>query len=406
MLTKEITIQEFEDFASKSKLNNFYQTKYWKELKEKQGTKTLLIGCYEDDKICAASLLVIFPFLKISKFAYFPRGFLIDFNNKELLRKVTLSIKDYLKKNKFAFFRIDPAIPLNHIQPDTTVILDRDGEEIFNNLKKLGYEHYGYNVGFETFQARFNHVIYLKDSYEETLNTFSKSTKKNIETSINKGVIVKKGQVKDLKLAYDLFEQSAGRNNFHSYSYEFYKNMMETYKDKVILYMAYIDPKKYEENYKELLVLENKKLDEIHNKMQHDNVGKKLLQQEDLSKRMIAKYENEIEKAKNLGNDLILISSLLSIESGEEYISFISGMNNNYREFYPKYSMYNEHIKDAIDKNLKVVNFFGVKGVFDPKDKDYGMYEIKKSFGGETLEYIGQFDFPINKILYKINKRR
>lgn len=406
MLTKKISIQEFENFASKNKLKNFYQTRYWQELKEKQGTKTLLIGCFEDDKICAASVLVIFPFFKISKFAYFPRGFLGDFNDEKLLEKVTLSIKDYLKKNKFAFFRIDPAIPLNHIQLDASIILDKDGESVLKYLKKLGYKHYGYNTGFETFQARFNHVIYLKENYEETFATFSKSTRKNIEASINKGVVVKEGTVDDLKQAYDLFELTAGRKKFHSYSYEFYKNMMETYKENITLYLAYIDPKIYKENYKELLALEKSKLEEIHNKMKHDNVGKKLLQQEDLSKRMIIKYQKEIEKAKKLGNSLILISGLLSIESGEEYISFISGMKNDYRDFYPKYAMYNKHIKDAISRNLKVVNFFGVKGIFDPKDKDYGIYEIKKSFGGETLEYIGQFDFPINKILYKINKRR
>lgn len=406
MITREISKEEFSKFVTKNRLYNFYQTKEWKELKEKQQVQSLFIGCYENNKLCAASLLVIFPFLKIFKFAYFPRGFITNFYDCKLLKKVTFSIKDYLKKNKFVFFRIDPSIPLNRIQTDTTVVADKEGREIFDTLIKLGYKHYGYNTGFETFQARFNHVIYLNDTYEKTLTTFSKSTRKNIETSYNKGVIVKKGTVLDLKEAYNLFELTADRKNFHSYSYNFYKNMMEFYKEKVTLYMAYIDPKRYKKNSEELLISEKQKLFEIQEKMTHDNVGKKLIQQEELSKRMIVKYENEIEKAEKLGKELILISSLLSIESGNEYISFISGMKNEYREFYPKYAMYNKHINDAIDKKLKIVNFFGVKGIFDPKDKDYGIYEIKKSFGGETLEYIGQFDFPINKFLYNINKRR
>lgn len=406
MITKEISAEEFEKFASNNRLYNFYQTKEWKELKEKQGTNTLLIGCYENKKLCAASLLVIFPFLKLFKFAYFPRGFLVNFQDYDLLEKVTLSIKEYLKRNKFAFFRIDPAITLNRIQTDTTVVLDKSGKQIFDSLNKLGYRHHGYNIGFETFQARFNHVIYLNDTYEETSARFSKSTRKNIETSYNKGVVVKRGEVSDLKEAYDLFELTADRKNFHSYSYDFYKNMMETYKDKVTLYMAYIEPQKYKENYENLLINEKQKLHDIQEKKKHDNIGKKLIQQEELSERMIVKYQGEIEKAQKLGKDPILISSLLSIESGSEYISFISGMKSNYRDFYPKYAMYNKHINDAINKNLKVVNFFGVKGIFDPKDKDYGIYEIKKSFGGETLEYIGQFDFPINKFLYNLNKRR
>ena len=57
-------------------------------------------------------------------------------------------------------------------------------------------------------------------------------------------------------------------------------------------------------------------------------------------------------------------------------------------------------IKDAIASNLKTVNFLGVKNIFDKNDPDYGMYEVKRGFGGNTIEYIGEFDLPIKKCLY------
>ena len=37
-------------------------------------------------------------------------------------------------------------------------------------------------------------------------------------------------------------------------------------------------------------------------------------------------------------------------------------------------------------------------------DSDYGVYDVKRGFGGNTLEYVGEFDLPIKKMLYRIYK--
>ena len=66
--------------------------------------------------------------------------------------------------------------------------------------------------------------------------------------------------------------------------------------------------------------------------------------------------------------------------------------------------MYPAMIKDAINENLKTINFLGVKNIFDKDDSDYGVYDVKRGFGGNTLEYVGEFDLPIKKMLYRIYK--
>ena len=53
---------------------------------------------------------------------------------------------------------------------------------------------------------------------------------------------------------------------------------------------------------------------------------------------------------------------------------------------------------------IKYVNFLGVKNIFDKNDVNHGVYEVKRGFGGQTIEYIGEFDLPINKLLYKLYK--
>ena len=54
-------------------------------------------------------------------------------------------------------------------------------------------------------------------------------------------------------------------------------------------------------------------------------------------------------------------------------------------------------------QNIQMMDPLG-KNIFDKNDPDYGMYEVKKGFGGKTVEYIGEFDLPINKNLYYLYK--
>ena len=71
--------------------------------------------------------------------------------------------------------------------------------------------------------------------------------------------------------------------------------------------------------------------------------------------------------------------------------------------FNAQYLIQYEMLKFAKENNYKKYNFLGIKGNFDPKDEDYGVYKFKKGFGGHVEEYIGDFDLPIN-VFYYINK--
>ena len=78
-----------------------------------------------------------------------------------------------------------------------------------------------------------------------------------------------------------------------------------------------------------------------------------------------------------------------------------------YKKFTPKYLMYNEHIKDAYKLGMKYIDFYGITGHFNKDDKDYGMYEFKRGFGGEVIEMIGEFTLPTSKLypIYKFLKK-
>ena len=98
MKLTEISKEEFKKFADKHPQITFHQTKEWANLKKKNNWKSYFVGLKDKNKIVAAALLLgkELPFIKKNMF-YSPRGFLIDYNNFELLKIFTDQIKKYVK---------------------------------------------------------------------------------------------------------------------------------------------------------------------------------------------------------------------------------------------------------------------------------------------------------------------
>ena len=49
---------------------------------------------------------------------YSPRGFTMDFNNKEVLTEFTKELKKYLKEENAIYFKIDPPIMYQEIDDE------------------------------------------------------------------------------------------------------------------------------------------------------------------------------------------------------------------------------------------------------------------------------------------------
>ena len=90
----------------------------------------------------------------------------------------------------------------------------------------------------------------------------------------------------------------------------------------------------------------------------------------------------------------------MSVFTGDEGITFMSGTSSSYKEFNPKYAFYREHNEDSIKKHLKYVNFYGISLNMDKSGPYYGIYELKKGFNPEIIELIGEFDYVINPVVY------
>ena len=101
------------------------------------------------------------------------------------------------------------------------------------------------------------------------------------------------------------------------------------------------------------------------------------------------------------------IGCLLSIKSGREYLTLSSGVLQDYKSFTPKYQMYEKHIQDAYKEGFKYCNFYGITGDFNPENKYYGIYEFKKGFSGNVIEYVGEFELEVTSFnkFYKVLRK-
>lgn len=63
----------------------------------------------------------------------------------------------------------------------------------------------------------------------------------------------------------------------------------------------------------------------------------------------------------------------------------------------PNYQLQWEMIRWALETGSEVYDFRGVSGDLTPENPLYGLYLFKKGFGGELVEFCGEFEMVYNK---------
>lgn len=399
-----LTEDEFRNFSKSCPYESFMQTVELAHLKEELGSKIHYVGVKEDDNIIASSLMLEDTTILGKKMFYAPRGLLVDYHNKELLTFFTKNLKKYIKKQGGFILTIDPNVIYRVRTSDGEIDKNNPSDnESIQNLKDLGYKHYGFNIYLDSRQARWCYRFTLDQDYESKKVKFSKSTRKNIDFCIKKGLMVREGTIDDLKVMAEIFEVTSKRRDFFSRSLDYYQKMYKHMKDLMTIYIAYLDPNIYYSHTLSLLEEAKNNYQIVLDKMEKDMVGSRLLSQKENALKQIEKYEKELEKATKFkeenpnGKD---IGCLLSLRSGNEYLTLSSGVLAEYKQFTPKYLMYEHHIKEAYKEGFEYCNFYGITGDFNPNGKYYGIYEFKKGFGGNVIEYIGQFDLKTSNFYY------
>ena len=409
----EISDKEFKKFADKHEQITFHQTKNWANLKKENGWTSYFIGLKEQDKIIAGALILEKNIKFINKkIFYSPRGFLINYNDTKMLKTFTKEITKFVKKKNGIFIKIDPIVEYTEHDNNGNIVKNGyDNKTTIENLKKLGYRHFGFNLMQDTLQPRWMHVIETKNkNIDQIMNDMESKTRQILRKNEKCGIHTRELTKDELPIFKNIMKHTSDRREFVDRPLSYYEKMWDNLHDDGIfkILIADIDFKEYEKNTKkEIKEVEKELNDRIFKK--ENNIlkmnDKKYNQSNKLNKEQIDRLNKQLKKIKDYQKeygDKALLGGILFLIYGNEVLSLHGGSLSNLMQFQSAYTLHFAGIKYAVENNYNRYNFYGITGDFTSENPLYGLYLFKKSFGGHVVELIGEFDLVINSFWYKI----
>ena len=412
MKLKKLTKKEFKTFADKNPEITFHQTEEWANLKKVNNWDAHYIGLEDDNKKIIAGALLLSKTLPIikKKMFYSPRGFLIDYNNKELLKKFTEEIKKYAKKENAIFIKIDPFVEYQEHDNNGDIVKNGyNNKDAVENLKSLGYKFFGFNLMQDTLQPRWMHVIETKDrTLDDVMKDMESKTRQILRKNEKCGITTREITRDELPIFKDIMKHTSDRREFVDRPLSYYEAMWDALHDSGILkiLIAEIDFNKYEKNtLEEKEEIEKNLKDRIYKKeknilkMNEKKYNSSNKQDEEAIKRL----EKQLEKIKELKDeygDKEILGGILFLIYGNEVLSLHGGSHAKLMQFQSAYTIHFEGVKMAVEGNYNRYNFYGITGDFRKENPLYGLYLFKKSFGGHVVELIGEYDLVVSKFWY------
>lgn len=410
----ELKEKDFEKFAKKHEQITFHQTKEWADLKAFNGWKGYYVGLKKDNKLVAAALLLSKKIPSVKKYMFYsPRGFLIDYKDKELLKEFTDQIKKWSKDKKAIFIKIDPFVPYKEHDNDGQLVENGfDNSVVVENLKSLGYKHFGFNLMQDTLQPRWMHVIDTDRSLDDIMKDMESKTRQILRKNEKCGIITHDITRDELPVFKEIMQHTSDRREFVDRPLSYYERMWDSLYDAGILKIkiAEIDFNLYEKNTREeqdelkvslsdrIKKYENNELKMNEKKYEsHNKQDEERIKQLDEQLKKIEGYKKEYGDKTTLGGILFLVY-------GNEVLSLYGGSEAKLMQFQSAYTLHFDGIKYACENGYKRYNFYGITGDFRESNPLYGLYLFKKSFGGNVVELIGEFDLIINKFWYRSYK--
>ncbi len=394
-----LTGQQFDDYAINYPNRTTYQSSSYGRLMQKHGFMTNYIAFIDNNKEVKAIALILYKnIFKIFKYAYIPRGFLIDYNNSNLLKLFTIKLKQLLLIQGFIFIKIDPFIIYKE-RNKNNIIISQQNINIINSLKFLGYIHQGFNTHFETLKPRNNAIINLSNKkIEDLFLGLSGTTKKNIKKALKYGITIHRGEAKDIETLYNLTKDKHIRNlNYYLDYYNIFKE-----NDMVDIYYAKFDPISYLNSVKKLYDKESE-INTYLFEIIKNNGNKATLNKKIESDRLLNIYKKNIIYATELTKenmDGIIIAITLIINYDSTLYFLLDGHNPKYKRFNGNYLLKWLIINKYFKKGFKRINLNGISSNFNINDKYNGLNKFKLGFGSVATELIGEFDLPVNVFLY------
>ena len=380
------------------KISEYNETSNYGKLKEKEGYKALYIGAYDNSNLVGAFLLLSKSISLNVKYGYSPRGFLIDYFNKDIFKDFTDSIKKYFHKKGYAFIKIDPIIILNEVDKDGNKSLNNSTNELIITMEELGYKKLKDNIYFESMLPKYNPIINLKTF---SFNNLDNKLQKSINKISSKGLSLIKGDFYNINSLYELTKRKEDKES------NYYKSMYKIFDENnlIDLFLVEVDYHEYLLNLQDDHETEATINEKINKIFQMDPTNKNIYNEKMLSDRKLYEINEEIaEVSKKIQNSIFkeYVAGALVVKHNNVASIYISGFDKFYNRLLPNHYLHYSIINYYKNEGLSFLDLNGITGDFTKNNPYKGLNDFKLSWNPKVYEYIGEFDLIINQTKYSL----
>lgn len=394
----EITKEKFEEFTSKSEYKNYCQTANYGMIMSETGFDYSFVAYTTNDlEILAAGMFLT---KKIGRYyyAYCPKGYIIDYNDTELVKKFTRNLIKYYKRKKVIFLKINPEIIIGTINTNTFEKTPNENIKILDNLKSLGFKKRKELNPLELLQPKLTALINLK---EYDVNKLDKKVRNNIRNTENNGLVLEVADANKIEILYEFIKNMKDR------SINYYRNFYNTFKrtEQADLLLVNIDYETYLINAKKRVEEEQIKNEELNNKLRTDT-SEKTLNEKMNSDKALEQYKQDViyATAGLKRNEKTYIGGAITIKYGNKVSILIAGVDKNYNYLNPNYFLHHK-IFEMYKENFDECDINGIADDFSNESKFSGLNKFKMGFNPKIVEYIGELDLIISEWRFKIVER-
>ena len=359
ILVRTITPAEHLAFIQSRPRASFLQTPAWGEVKSEWRRES--IGFFRDSVLVGAGLVLYRQLPRIKRYlAYLPEGPVLDWGADDLDDQLTAMVHHLKGQGAFAVRMGPPVVTrawtaatvkaaiasetqtrLADVPPD-----DRDdaGGRVQAVLRSAGWRPITSEGGFTAGQPQYVFWIPLGGrSEDDVLKGMNQLWRRNIKKAAKEGVEVTVGTAADLPAFHALYVETARRDGFTPRPLSYFETMFRALQaedsDRIRLYLA--------------------------------------------------RHEGD------------LVAATTWVRVGRHVWYSYGASSSAKREVRGSNAVQWQMIRDAIEGGAEVYDLRGITETLDPQDPHVGLIQFKVGTGGEAVEYVGEWDLPLNKLTYR-----
>jgi lipid II:glycine glycyltransferase (peptidoglycan interpeptide bridge formation enzyme) len=359
IVVRTITPAEHLGFIRTRPSASFLQTPAWGLVKGEWRHES--IGWFRSGELEGVGLVLYRQLPRLRRYlAYLPEGPVLDWGAAELGGLLD-ALRDHVKAAGAFGLRIGPQVAVRTWTADTVkqaiaddgirrlgdVAADTEdpvGIRVQEVLRDRGWREQVFDEGFSAGQPRFVFQIPIAGRTDEAvLAGMNQLWRRNIKKAAKLGVEVRRGSPADLPAFHELYVETARRDHFTPRPLDYFQTMFDALlaedDDRIRLYLAH-----------------------------HEG-------------------------------DLVAATTWVRVGAHTWYSYGASSTAK--REVRGSNAVQWQMLCDAIEAGAEVYDLRGITDTLDADDPHIGLIQFKVGTGGQAVEYVGEWDLPINTLLYR-----